>query len=87
MSPPCTAWWAYGEGLVIAEQIPAKLIPDAIKNTAVKITHRLPAADDPGWPAQLAQMLTAFAKSPWPRALLRRTPARSQATRKQAAGE
>jgi hypothetical protein len=32
-------------------------------------------------------MLTAFAKSPWPRALLRRTPARSQATRKQAAGE
>jgi hypothetical protein len=37
---------AYGEGLVIAEQIPAKLIPDAIKNTAVKIVHRLPAADD-----------------------------------------
>jgi Helicase HerA, central domain len=37
---------AYGEGLVIAEQIPAKLIPDAVKNTAVKITHRLPAADD-----------------------------------------
>ena len=37
---------AYGEGLVIAEQIPARLIPDAIKNTAVKITHRLPAADD-----------------------------------------
>ena len=37
---------AYGEGLVIAEQIPAKLIPDAIKNTVVKITHRLPAADD-----------------------------------------
>ncbi|HEY9242144.1 MAG TPA: ATP-binding protein, partial [Streptosporangiaceae bacterium] len=37
---------AYGEGLVIAEQIPAKLIPDAIKNTAVKVVHRLPAADD-----------------------------------------
>ncbi|MGH3254094.1 MAG: ATP-binding protein [Streptosporangiaceae bacterium] len=37
---------AYGEGLIIAEQIPGKLIPDAIKNTAVKITHRLPAADD-----------------------------------------
>jgi hypothetical protein len=31
---------------VIAEQIPARLMPDAIKNTAVKITHRLPAADD-----------------------------------------
>ncbi|MBV9450730.1 MAG: ATP-binding protein [Streptosporangiaceae bacterium] len=37
---------AYGEGLIIAEQIPAKLIPDAIKNTAVKVVHRLPAADD-----------------------------------------
>jgi hypothetical protein len=32
--------------LIIAEQIPAKLIPDAVKNTAVKIVHRLPAADD-----------------------------------------
>jgi DNA helicase HerA-like ATPase len=37
---------AYGEGLVIAEQIPARVIPDVIKNTAVKISHRLPAADD-----------------------------------------
>ncbi|HEY6495438.1 MAG TPA: ATP-binding protein, partial [Trebonia sp.] len=37
---------AYGEGLVIAEQIPARLVPDVIKNTAVKLTHRLPAADD-----------------------------------------
>ena len=37
---------AYGEGLVIAEQIPDRLIQDVIKNTAVKITHRLPAADD-----------------------------------------
>jgi len=37
---------AYGEGLVVAEQIPAKLIPDVIKNTAVKIVHRLPALDD-----------------------------------------
>jgi DNA helicase HerA-like ATPase len=37
---------AYGEGLIIAEQIPARLLPDVIKNTAVKIVHRLPAADD-----------------------------------------
>jgi DNA helicase HerA-like ATPase len=37
---------AYGEGLIIAEQIPSKLVPDVIKNTAVKIVHRLPAADD-----------------------------------------
>ncbi|HEY3608107.1 MAG TPA: ATP-binding protein [Pseudonocardiaceae bacterium] len=37
---------AYGEGLIIAEQIPGKLTPDVIKNTAVKIVHRLPAKDD-----------------------------------------
>jgi hypothetical protein len=37
---------AYGEGLVIAEQIPAKILTDVIKNTAVKIVHRLPALDD-----------------------------------------
>ncbi|MCX5198972.1 ATP-binding protein [Streptomyces sp. NBC_00249] len=37
---------AYGEGLVIAEQIPAKLVPDVIKNTAAKVVHRLPARDD-----------------------------------------
>ena len=37
---------AYGEGLVIAEQIPAKLVPDVVKNTALKIVHRLPASDD-----------------------------------------
>lgn len=37
---------AYGEGLIIAEQIPSKLTEDVIKNTAVKIVHRLPAADD-----------------------------------------
>jgi hypothetical protein len=37
---------AYGEGIVVAEQIPAKLVPDVVKNTALKILHRLPAADD-----------------------------------------
>jgi hypothetical protein len=37
---------AYGEGLIVAEQIPAKLAPDVVKNTAVKIVHRLPARDD-----------------------------------------
>jgi uncharacterized protein len=37
---------AYGEGLIIAEQIPSKLVVDVLKNTAVKICHRLPAADD-----------------------------------------
>jgi hypothetical protein len=37
---------AYGEGLIVTEQIPSKLVPDVIKNTAVKIVHRLPAKDD-----------------------------------------
>ena len=37
---------AYGEGIALAEQSPTKLIPDAIKNTNLKIIHRLVAADD-----------------------------------------
>jgi len=37
---------AFGEGLAIVEQIPTKIIPDAIKNTATKVAHRVPAADD-----------------------------------------
>ncbi|RSD10349.1 ATP-binding protein [Amycolatopsis eburnea] len=37
---------AYGEGIIVAEQIPGKIVPDVIKNTACKILHRLPAEDD-----------------------------------------
>lgn len=37
---------AYGEGVLIAEQIPMKLAPDAIKNTNLKILHRIVAEDD-----------------------------------------
>ena len=37
---------AYGEGIVVAEQIPSKLIPDVVKNSALKVLHRLPSADD-----------------------------------------
>ncbi|WP_225731010.1 MULTISPECIES: ATP-binding protein [unclassified Nocardia] len=37
---------AYGEGIIVAEQIPSKLTSDVIANTAVKIVHRLPAAED-----------------------------------------
>lgn len=36
----------YGTGLIISDQIPAKLIPDVIKNTHCKIVHRLFAEDD-----------------------------------------
>ncbi|MHA1616982.1 MAG: ATP-binding protein [Candidatus Njordarchaeales archaeon] len=37
---------AYGVGIIIVEQIPSKLVPDAIKNTSTKIVHRLLAMDD-----------------------------------------
>ena len=37
---------AYGEGLLLVDQVPTRLIPDAIKNTNIKITHRVVAEDD-----------------------------------------
>lgn len=35
-----------GEGLMIIDQVPTKLIPDVIKNTNYKICHRLASIDD-----------------------------------------
>lgn len=37
---------SYGQGVIIAEQIPTKLAPDVIKNSSNKIIQRLVAADD-----------------------------------------
>lgn len=37
---------SYGQGLMIVDQVPTRLIPDAIKNTNYKIVHRLTAPDD-----------------------------------------
>jgi hypothetical protein len=37
---------AFGEGVFIAEQIPTKLAQDAIKNTNLKVMHRIVAKDD-----------------------------------------
>lgn len=37
---------AYGQGMMIVDQVPARLIPDAVKNTNCKIVHRLVARDD-----------------------------------------
>jgi Helicase HerA, central domain len=37
---------AYGEGLLVAEQIPTKLARDVLKNTSLKVMHRLVARDD-----------------------------------------
>ena len=36
----------YGEGLLVVDQVPTKLAPDAIKNTNIKIIHRTIAGDD-----------------------------------------
>jgi DNA helicase HerA-like ATPase len=37
---------AYGEGFIVADQIPTKLAPEILKNSSVKILHRLVAPDD-----------------------------------------
>lgn len=37
---------AYGQGMMVVDQVPTRLIEDAIKNTNVKIIHKLVAADD-----------------------------------------
>ena len=37
---------SYGQGVIVAEQIPCKLTPDVIKNSSVKIVHRIVAKDD-----------------------------------------
>ena len=36
----------YGEGIIIAERFPAKLVADAVKSTGLKIMHRLTTEDD-----------------------------------------
>lgn len=37
---------SYGQGVIVAEQIPTKLAPDVIKNSSNKIVQRLVAIDD-----------------------------------------
>lgn len=36
----------YGQGIIIADQIPTKIAPDTIKNTNLKIVHRTVALED-----------------------------------------
>ena len=36
----------YGEGFIIVDQMPGKLVPDVVKGSNLKIVHRLLAADD-----------------------------------------
>lgn len=37
---------AYGEGMLLVDQVPTRLVPDAIKNTNTKICHRMVSEDD-----------------------------------------
>jgi DNA helicase HerA-like ATPase len=37
---------AYGQGLMVIDQVPTRLIPDVLKNTNIKIAHRLASAED-----------------------------------------
>lgn len=37
---------SYGQGVIVAEQIPTKLAPDVIKNTSTKIVQRIVSIDD-----------------------------------------
>lgn len=37
---------SYGQGIVVVDQIPSKLIPDVLKNTDVKVAHRLADKED-----------------------------------------
>jgi hypothetical protein len=37
---------AYGQGVIVADQIPVRLAPDVVKNTTLKIAHRMVSEDD-----------------------------------------
>ena len=37
---------AYGEGFIVADQIPTKLAPEIVKNSNLKVIHRLVSVDD-----------------------------------------
>jgi hypothetical protein len=37
---------SYGQGIIIADQVPVRLAPDVIKNTNLKIAHRIVAEED-----------------------------------------
>lgn len=46
---------ALGEGIIIADQLPTAIAPEAIKTTNIKVMHRLVSADDR---AELGQTMT-----------------------------
>ena len=59
----------YGEGIVLVEQVPSKLVDEAFVNINVKIVHRLPAEVDrralsPGRCGSIATRSTTRVASP-----------------------
>ena len=49
---------SYGQGVIVAEQIPAKLAPDVIKNSSNKVVQRLVSKDDQNVMANTIGMLS-----------------------------
>jgi hypothetical protein len=37
---------AYGQGILVADQVPVRLAADVVKNTGLKVAHRIVAGDD-----------------------------------------
>lgn len=37
---------AYGQGVMVVDQVPSRLIEDSVKNTNVKVIHKIASADD-----------------------------------------
>lgn len=37
---------AYGQGVIVVDQVPSKLAPEVLKNTNLKLAHRIVAGDD-----------------------------------------
>jgi Helicase HerA, central domain len=37
---------AYGQAMIVADQVPVRLTPDVLKNTNLKVVHRIVAGDD-----------------------------------------
>src|SRR3712207_8615402 len=37
---------AYGQAVIVVDQVPVKLAPDVLKNTNLKLAHRIVSGDD-----------------------------------------
>lgn len=67
---------AYGEGIVVVEQIPTKILPDVVKNSALKVIHASQPATTATWsvrrsicgaPSTTVWWPWRLARRPWPR--------------------